>query len=414
MTATTSKLGADMLTDEQIDAIAQPFLHLGDGDAEHDSIDWRGFARALLARQPAAIGKEAVSVGAHLWMPSEIANPTSAPPDFGDRKAYAFKAPNAGEHDPWFVVLPNMAALKLGYHADDEIDRQHAEFIAAAINRAIAAPLANEASKPVAPVGWRLNVGQSDERIWLTVTTPHGATASLSCADRNGSGRTIQGQVLMALKEALEAPTAPSVEQDERGAVIATVRTDPPITGVTTGPWTRLFVADVEIDRSGDPTELVKKAEQINHSYAHQSRAASTSANVAQGAELVHLDDWWVDLFAKEMKAKLENARAKGRGGWQDCDPADLSRMLGEHVEKGDPRDVANFCMFLWALRSPICADPPAQTALADAQKWEIAERVHAQCERLKPHATFRSAASQAINDTLDALTAAQSASGDK
>jgi hypothetical protein len=207
---------------------------------------------------------------------------------------------------------------------------------------------------------------------------------------------------------------APSVEQDERGAVIATVRTDPPITGVTTGPWTRLFVADVEIDRSGDPTELVKKAEQINHSYAHQSRAASTSANVAQGAELVHLDDWWVDLFAKEMKAKLENARAKGRGGWQDCDPADLSRMLGEHVEKGDPRDVANFCMFLWALRSPICADPPAQTALADAQKWEIAERVHAQCERLKPHATFRSAASQAINDTLDALTAAQSASGDK
>jgi hypothetical protein len=210
------------------------------------------------------------------------------------------------------------------------------------------------------------------------------------------------------------SPAAPSVEQDERGAVIATVRTDPPITGVTTGPWTRLFVADVEIDRSGDPTELVKKAEQINHSYAHQSRAASTSANVAQGAELVHLDDWWVDLFAKEMKAKLENARAKGRGGWQDCDPADLSRMLGEHVEKGDPRDVANFCMFLWALRSPICADPPAQTALADAQKWEIAERVHAQCERLKPHATFRSAASQAINDTLDALTAAQSASGDK
>jgi hypothetical protein len=85
----------------------------------------------------------------------------------------------------------------------------------------------------------------------------------------------------------------------------------------------------------------------------------------------VHLDEWWVDLFAKEMKAKLENARAKGRGGWQDCDPSDLSRMLCEHVEKGDPRDVANFCMFLWALRSPIVAAstsaPIAPTADAQA-----------------------------------------------
>lgn len=51
------------MTDEQIDAIAQPFLHLGDGDAEHDSIDWRGFARAILARQPAAIDKETVAPG---------------------------------------------------------------------------------------------------------------------------------------------------------------------------------------------------------------------------------------------------------------------------------------------------------------------------------------------------------------
>lgn len=70
----------------------------------------------------------------------------------------------------------------------------------------------------------------------------------------------------------------------------------------------------------------------------------------------MHLDDWWVDLFAKEMKLKLANAREKGRGGWQDCDPAELSSMLREHVEKGDPRDVANFCMFLWAIRSPIGA----------------------------------------------------------
>jgi hypothetical protein len=63
-----------------------------------------------------------------------------------------------------------------------------------------------------------------------------------------------------------------------------------------------------------------------------------------------------VDSFAEAMKQKLLAARAKGRSGWQDCDPADLSRMLREHVEKGDPRDVANFCMMLWHLNQPISA----------------------------------------------------------
>lgn len=61
-------------------------------------------------------------------------------------------------------------------------------------------------------------------------------------------------------------------------------------------------------------------------------------------------DDDVVDAFAAAMKEKLAQARAKGRGGWQTCPPEELSRMLREHVEKGDPRDVANFCMFLWSL----------------------------------------------------------------
>jgi len=68
-----------------------------------------------------------------------------------------------------------------------------------------------------------------------------------------------------------------------------------------------------------------------------------------------HPDDVEVDRFAVAMKAKLAKSRAKGRGGWEQCDPADLSRMLREHVEKGDPRDVANFCMFLWALGGEWC-----------------------------------------------------------
>ncbi|BEV15093.1 hypothetical protein HBDW_18810 [Herbaspirillum sp. DW155] len=74
------------------------------------------------------------------------------------------------------------------------------------------------------------------------------------------------------------------------------------------------------------------------------------SLQVAADAEVRHPDDVAVDQFAEVMKAKLADARAKGRSGWQACDPAELSYMLREHVEKGDPRDVANFCMFLWSL----------------------------------------------------------------
>jgi hypothetical protein len=60
------------------------------------------------------------------------------------------------------------------------------------------------------------------------------------------------------------------------------------------------------------------------------------------------------------MKDKLAKAREKGRSGWETCPPDDLSRMLREHVEKGDPRDVANFAMMLWSLGAGIAATQPA------------------------------------------------------
>ncbi len=79
-----------------------------------------------------------------------------------------------------------------------------------------------------------------------------------------------------------------------------------------------------------------------------------------------HPDDLAVDEFAAAMKAKMAEARVKGRGGWEDpaqCTAEDLSRMLRNHVEKGDPRDVANFCMMLHqrgeaiAARQPVCSN---------------------------------------------------------
>lgn len=57
-----------------------------------------------------------------------------------------------------------------------------------------------------------------------------------------------------------------------------------------------------------------------------------------------------LDRFARKMGAKLARKNREGKTGWQMCSQARLSRMLREHVEKGDPVDVANFCMMLDAL----------------------------------------------------------------
>lgn len=84
-----------------------------------------------------------------------------------------------------------------------------------------------------------------------------------------------------------------------------------------------------------------------------------------------HPDDDAVDAFAAAMKAKLAEARTKGRGGWedkQDCPQQRLSDMLRSHVEKGDPRDVANFCMFLHQRGEAIL--PTNEPNCAGYQRW--------------------------------------------
>lgn len=100
--------------------------------------------------------------------------------------------------------------------------------------------------------------------------------------------------------------------------------------------------------------------------------AAPAAPQPAQPAQ--HPDDEAVDTFSAAMKQKLAQAREKGRGGWETCPPEELSRMLREHVEKGDPRDVANFCMFLWSLGHGITAPQPAQPL--DLGVMELAESV--------------------------------------
>lgn len=100
----------------------------------------------------------------------------------------------------------------------------------------------------------------------------------------------------------------------------------------------RRVISDID---SGDYHGEISEA-----TYAALKKALAARQPVGEQ----HPDDLAVDAFAAAMKAKMAEARAKGRGGWEDpaqCTAEDLSRMLRNHVEKGDPRDVANFCMML-------------------------------------------------------------------
>lgn len=116
-----------------------------------------------------------------------------------------------------------------------------------------------------------------------------------------------------------------------------------------------------------------------------------------------HPDDDAVDRFAAMMKAKLAQARAKGRAGWQTCPPDALQHMLVEHVHKGDPVDVANFCMFLGVRRECTALDESAVyeaigywpgVAADDTrraqQSWSYA-RVVVAAERLQRRGFFES-----------------------
>jgi hypothetical protein len=56
-----------------------------------------------------------------------------------------------------------------------------------------------------------------------------------------------------------------------------------------------------------------------------------------------------VDRFSKALLAKLRLAQANGRSGWELDDwEKQCQEGLLHHVEKGDPRDVAAYCAFMW------------------------------------------------------------------
>lgn len=59
-----------------------------------------------------------------------------------------------------------------------------------------------------------------------------------------------------------------------------------------------------------------------------------------------------VNKFAKIMLDKLIKKSRDGWNDWQDCPPDVFRKSLIEHIEKGDPIDVANIAFFLYQLKA--------------------------------------------------------------
>lgn len=97
--------------------------------------------------------------------------------------------------------------------------------------------------------------------------------------------------------------------------------------------------------------DMLRFLERINRETVFDAR--DLRYRIAQRlAAPIYPDDMAVDMLAAAMKAKLAKARKKGRGGWQDpeqCTADSLRQDLRRHVHKGDPVDVANSAMFLYA-----------------------------------------------------------------
>lgn len=304
--------------------------------------------RALLARQPAAIDTEAVALSAEQ-----------------EREAF----------NVWFETS---RSLPLGSATARAMwEAWHAR-------AALSAPLAKEASKPDgAP-------DPSDIQGW-SVTINVNAQDILTIADNCVSGIDNIEDFAPVVRNCAEhllsfIGATPSVEQDERGALEAAYNagwdaSDACDNAYNNGTSEQLLVPG----QSHEPEVFQRwRAEWFSNrdeviTQLLKARAASTSANVAQGAEAVAWR-WEVEVLGVKT--------------WQ----------YASHWSTG-PKDA-----------QPLYTAPPAQTAITDQQLADIRRAAVVIRENSypcpdKPHSNW--ALADRIEKVIAALTAAQSASGE-
>lgn len=158
-----------------------------------------------------------------------------------------------------------------------------------------------------------------------------------------------------------------------------------------------IIAAAIEADRKrrGEPVALTTMQRQMIRNVVHEVGQRSrckgdyhdqiadlltSIASAPQPTEPVsqHPDDEAVDAFAATMKAKLAKKRTEGRGNWQMCTSTYLSRLLREHVEKGDPVDVANLAMMLHQNGQCITlTEQVARSSVREFEEWLNDNRRH-------------------------------------
>ncbi|WP_341989801.1 hypothetical protein [Azorhizobium sp. AG788] len=129
----------------------------------------------------------------------------------------------------------------------------------------------------------------------------------------------------------------------------------------------RAVVAAWENTKSGQTNRA-----EIQRWLIEDMKPAIDAARSVLAAEPSHADDLAVDRFAVAMKAKLAKKRAEGRGGWDDkgaCSNSALTRLLRNHVEKGDPIDVGNLAMMIHQRGERVAALTPSPKGGADGDE---------------------------------------------
>lgn len=121
-----------------------------------------------------------------------------------------------------------------------------------------------------------------------------------------------------------------------------------------------------KFEARAEPHNVYVVRDYVDHRNAakrQRKEAEAILAAIQPDHEPKHTDDEAVDRFAAAMKTKLRKKRAEGRSGWDgpECDANVLTRLLRDHVEKGDPLDVGNLSMMLHQRGERIQTDPEPQ-----------------------------------------------------
>lgn len=107
-----------------------------------------------------------------------------------------------------------------------------------------------------------------------------------------------------------------------------------------------------------EPASKIRRGAQPQHSEPEESHAKLNDRTSAL-----------VDCFARALKDKLAAAQVKYgfSDGWSSPDwEKECQCKLAEHAKKGDPRDVAAFCAFMWHHGWRTCSDVSATS------EWEV------------------------------------------